>query len=317
MSVAQMSSISQTLYHYKEDFLKQSLADESFAGKVNYHIIGRVLNLSVSLILHAEAVCRAVYACFLSLREIFSASDEELFTQIHVSQAALGLSFRSFCHFFFMHPPEVAPSTPLAHEPEGSLIERDEEKEGSFTFVRRSVLHFNLPVGFSYSTAPTALKFDPRFSLSENGTIGVCHFVPPGGDAGLFGLNSDHIEQLLEGGQHSVGSLAADLVYSAASTTGFKLPLSCLVVSSTRSGQSSLGDDFERISDAEAGDSPVMVETPVKVYDVSGLSPMDLSSQPVPRIPTPTLSDYEKDFGAPPSECGSEPIFVDSKEEKA
>lgn len=74
----QMSSFTQSLYDYAQDFIQESAvgAGESFYGAVKYNIGGRILLLSISLLTHAEAVVKVVGICFYTLQSMHDASIE-------------------------------------------------------------------------------------------------------------------------------------------------------------------------------------------------------------------------------------------------
>lgn len=74
----QTSSFTKSLTDYQRQFYENREKNSSLLGRVTTTVLGRALSLGISFLLHAEAVCRAVYICFLSIRETFSSTDEEL-----------------------------------------------------------------------------------------------------------------------------------------------------------------------------------------------------------------------------------------------
>ncbi len=100
----QMSQTTRELYDYERSYLTKASRDISFVGKVKTHLVGRALTLGVSLLLHAEAVSRAVYICFLTLRDSFSRPNRELLLQQKIEcSTAYNASLQSFWAIFSQH----------------------------------------------------------------------------------------------------------------------------------------------------------------------------------------------------------------------
>ncbi len=95
----QMSPLTRELTHYRAELYKD-LPQDTAIEKIKTGLYGRVLVLGISLILHAEAVCRAVYLCFLHLQEIFSSSDEQLQKHWAYTEMAYAESLKSFFGLF-------------------------------------------------------------------------------------------------------------------------------------------------------------------------------------------------------------------------
>ncbi len=95
------SSLAQGLTAYQNRFYKEASEDQTVGGLLKYHVVGTLLTGSITLILHAEAVRRAVIICFLSIVKTFTQSNEELLaTQQKEWTFAYSQSLRSFCALF-------------------------------------------------------------------------------------------------------------------------------------------------------------------------------------------------------------------------
>lgn len=75
---AQCSSFTHRLYGFQCDFHKAHSKESTLSGKFMTHCVGRVISIAVTLLLHAEAVYRAVAICFLVIRDSFFMTNEEL-----------------------------------------------------------------------------------------------------------------------------------------------------------------------------------------------------------------------------------------------
>jgi len=78
MKTEQMSSLTRSLCNQVHQYNQEASQDKTLTGYIKGSLEGRALLLVDSLILHAEAVCRAIYICFLTIKQIFSQSREEL-----------------------------------------------------------------------------------------------------------------------------------------------------------------------------------------------------------------------------------------------
>jgi serine/threonine protein phosphatase PrpC len=95
------SSLAHRLSEYQKDFYKEASQDKSLGGLVKFHVIGTALTGCITLILHAEAVRRAVIICFISIAKIFSQTNEEILeTQQKEWTFAYSESLKSFCALF-------------------------------------------------------------------------------------------------------------------------------------------------------------------------------------------------------------------------
>jgi hypothetical protein len=72
------SSLALGLTEYQKRFYQEASQDQSISGVIKYHFIGTLLTGSITLLLHAEAVRRAVIVCFLSIAKAFTQSNDEL-----------------------------------------------------------------------------------------------------------------------------------------------------------------------------------------------------------------------------------------------
>jgi hypothetical protein len=96
-----ISTFAKELTDYQHRFYKETSEDKSIGGLIKYHVVGTILTSSITLILHAEAVRRAVIICFLSIQTAFSQSETELLeTQQKEWTFAYSQSLRSFCALF-------------------------------------------------------------------------------------------------------------------------------------------------------------------------------------------------------------------------
>src|SRR5437870_218155 len=94
----QASSFTKDLFELELDVLKPK---QGFSENVNTKVIGRVVTSVVALALHAEAVCRAVYICFLAIKNIFSQTHHHLIAdQKGKCFSALDVSLKSFIALF-------------------------------------------------------------------------------------------------------------------------------------------------------------------------------------------------------------------------
>jgi serine/threonine protein phosphatase PrpC len=94
-------SFTRKLYDYQCEFYQKADQDQTISGLIKSNLVGRIITVGVSFILHAEAVCRAVFVCFLSIREIFSHSNEHtLEDQKQQFSDAYSESIKSFIALF-------------------------------------------------------------------------------------------------------------------------------------------------------------------------------------------------------------------------
>ncbi len=96
-----MITSSSELYQLQVSFHKSYAEDSSLTGTVMRELVGRVISFGVTLLLHAQAVCMAVAACFNNIRSIFSMTNEELLRvgddhKFGPAKVALGRSWKSF-----------------------------------------------------------------------------------------------------------------------------------------------------------------------------------------------------------------------------
>ena len=97
MKTEKMSPFTRSVYDYECEYLVKASQDTTLSGSIKTSLAGRVILLFASFVLHAEAVCTAVYICFLTIKQIFSQSTEELLKKkIEHCPVAMGLSVRSF-----------------------------------------------------------------------------------------------------------------------------------------------------------------------------------------------------------------------------
>src|SRR3990167_9551880 len=95
------SNFARRIYDYQCEFHKNNSRDPSFSGFIMTQLVGRVITISVTLLLHAEAVCRAVAVCFLTIRDSCSKTNEELLNEHKVEcTKAYGDSLKSFFSLF-------------------------------------------------------------------------------------------------------------------------------------------------------------------------------------------------------------------------
>ena len=96
-----MSAMTRGLTEYRDEFFTGTALEPSLPKKAVSALAGKVLALAISLILHAEAVCRGVYICFLIIRETFSSTNEELLKNLkQEASIAYTESLRSFFGLF-------------------------------------------------------------------------------------------------------------------------------------------------------------------------------------------------------------------------
>ncbi len=81
VSTQSTPSFTRGLYTYQCGFYEKASKNQTLGSVVATNLVGRVLTLAISLILHAEAVYRAVAVCFLTIKESFSKSNLELLQQ--------------------------------------------------------------------------------------------------------------------------------------------------------------------------------------------------------------------------------------------
>ncbi|MDE3048107.1 MAG: hypothetical protein KGI83_07165, partial [Verrucomicrobiota bacterium] len=70
MTTVQCSDFTRNLYQLQINFDAQYRADSSATGLVMRHLVSRIISVGVTLLLHAEAVCRVVAVCFQNIRQI-------------------------------------------------------------------------------------------------------------------------------------------------------------------------------------------------------------------------------------------------------
>lgn len=73
-----MSSLTKDLREFENDYYEKASQETGVSGFLKTKAIAPLVTFGVSLILHAEAVCRAVIICFLSIKNSFSQTNEEL-----------------------------------------------------------------------------------------------------------------------------------------------------------------------------------------------------------------------------------------------
>jgi hypothetical protein len=77
-----MSPWTERLFNEQSRYAIQATKDLTpVAGTMKRWVIAPLFTLSVSLILHAIAVCKVVYVCFLAIREIFAKTDKQLLAE--------------------------------------------------------------------------------------------------------------------------------------------------------------------------------------------------------------------------------------------
>ncbi len=122
----QMSSLTRRLSDFECKYLQDTSQNRLLARKMKTHLAGRAVTFVISLILHAEAVCRAVYICFLIIGKIFSRPHKDLLRmEWEKCSSAYCMSWRSFWTSFQLYPkpplqkiihrfPYKTPSPPVA-----------------------------------------------------------------------------------------------------------------------------------------------------------------------------------------------------------
>lgn len=101
-NLQQMSPLAQRVFGYERQFLKVALADSSYTGILKANLMGRVISIGVAFILHAEAVCRAVYICFLYIQDFFTSSNHHLIEEQKI-QCSVAYNTSLKCFFAIFH----------------------------------------------------------------------------------------------------------------------------------------------------------------------------------------------------------------------
>ncbi|MBX7067094.1 MAG: protein phosphatase 2C family protein [Parachlamydiales bacterium] len=120
-TIQSCSEFTRNIYNFQCGFHKKYAEDATLNGVIMTHLVGRVITIGVTLLLHAEAVCRAVAACFKNIQKVFSMTNEELIqggSDLEFSKAAYNGSWKSFKAIFdpsilkedeWMHPENEVP----------------------------------------------------------------------------------------------------------------------------------------------------------------------------------------------------------------
>ena len=133
----QMSPLTRGLFDRQQRFQKEAGNDSSLVGIVKVNLVGRVIRLGMALVLHAEAVSRAVYICFLSMQYCFNKSNKSLIEKQKVEgSTAMTVSLRAFFSIFYRKlldgitiasppaPQPLAASAPISTAPVVSVPEQ-------------------------------------------------------------------------------------------------------------------------------------------------------------------------------------------------
>ena len=102
-NISPCSEFTRNLYNYQRDFHNKYSKDPSFTSVVMTHIVGRIISIAVTVLLHLEAVWKAFMAFLTSVGKTCSMSNEELIQIDHTfkhSKAAFGKSWESFESLF-------------------------------------------------------------------------------------------------------------------------------------------------------------------------------------------------------------------------
>lgn len=130
-------SVTRDLYDYQCGFHAQVAKKGTLERVVVTNLVGRVLALAVSMVLHAEAVVRAVAASFLTIKKIFSETDQELLKR-HREEGSLAYS-RSFISFLGVFYPSVIPQKQLEEEPPSVIAQNQLEEEPHYLDGSREI----------------------------------------------------------------------------------------------------------------------------------------------------------------------------------
>ncbi|PIS03283.1 MAG: hypothetical protein COT85_00975 [Chlamydiae bacterium CG10_big_fil_rev_8_21_14_0_10_42_34] len=166
--MAETSRITQTLCRIPHDYTKEASKDRTFQGQLKTNLVGRALVLGVSMLLHAEAVCRAVYICFLTIKDSFSQTDHELIKRQAIScSGAYKASWESFFTAIFQYDPKklknsVMPKTLISEQTKVVQIERRSSHLANFHADSGSDDDF---VQVSAKPSPTLTPFDSEFGF--------------------------------------------------------------------------------------------------------------------------------------------------------
>ncbi len=134
MTIQHSSEFTRWLYDGQCRFHKAYSQDPTITGLIMTHLVGRIITIGVTLLLHAEAVCKIAAACFAFIQKIFATSNEEILQIVERSfensKAAYVGSWNSFRAIFDrsilnVETPEVMPE-PLT-PPEEILLADDFE----------------------------------------------------------------------------------------------------------------------------------------------------------------------------------------------
>ncbi len=147
LTIRDMSPLTRRMYTVEKDLV--STSGQTLGSKITFTLLGRVMFLCVSLLTHAEAVCRAVYLSFLMLKSLFmkvdprkiEAQKERCIAAYRVSLVSLAACLHAKVLFPAEKPlpqpsqpkvPTQAPAVktqPQIHEAEG-VPARAEQREG-------------------------------------------------------------------------------------------------------------------------------------------------------------------------------------------
>ncbi len=94
----QCSSFTQKVFGFQCEFHQTYSQDPTFSGVVMTHLVGRVISVGATMLLHAEAIYRIADICFATIGDFFSAASEEVFEKRKVQCSE---AYRSSLESFF------------------------------------------------------------------------------------------------------------------------------------------------------------------------------------------------------------------------